>query len=130
MNAVYTNVVVRLLTGDEPRQLERARKLFETETVFLPKTVMLETEWVLRSLYGRGHQEIARALSGLVCLPQVHCEDATTIIEALEWMRLGLDFADAVHLASSRMATRFATFDRAQVRRAKVAANCIAVAAP
>lgn len=130
MIAVDTNVVIRLLTGDDPAQLERARRLFETEAVFLPKTVVLETEWVLRSLYRLAPREIARALSALVALPQVRSEDAATIIEALEWLRQGLDFADALHLASSRMAERFATFDRALVRRAKVVETSIVVVPP
>ena len=41
MLAVDTNVVVRLLTADEPRQAARARTAFASETIFLPKTVLL-----------------------------------------------------------------------------------------
>ncbi len=44
MLAVATNVVVRFLTGDEPAQAARARAIFQRETVFLAKTVVLETE--------------------------------------------------------------------------------------
>jgi predicted nucleic acid-binding protein len=65
-----------------------------------------------------------------VTLPQVSVEDSATIIGALGWLRQGLDFADALHLASSRMSERFVTFDRALVRRAKVAVTRIVVAAP
>ena len=130
MIAVDTNIVVRLLTGDDPAQLERARALFEAETIFLPKSVMLETEWVLRSLYGKSSREIAHALAALVALPQVRCEDAAAISAALELARQNLDFADALHLASSNAARRFATFDRALVRRAKAATTNIDVAAP
>jgi predicted nucleic acid-binding protein len=46
-----------------------------------------------------------------------------TVIEALECRRHGLDFADALQVASSRMAERFCTFDRALVRRAKMVVN-------
>jgi predicted nucleic acid-binding protein len=46
MLAVDTNVVVRLLTADEPVQAARARAIFERETVLLVKTVVLETQWV------------------------------------------------------------------------------------
>ena len=130
MIAVDTNVVVRLLTGDDPAQFARVHKLFETETIFLPKTVVLETEWVLRSLYGLPAQDIVRALSALVALPQVRSEDASTIVEALELSRRGLDFADALHIASSRMAERFATFDRTLIRRARASATHIVVASP
>ncbi|HEY2615784.1 MAG TPA: type II toxin-antitoxin system VapC family toxin [Acetobacteraceae bacterium] len=129
MIAVDTNVIVRLLTGDDPAQLERARRLFETETIFLPKTVVLESEWVLRNLYGLSSREIVGALSALVALPQVRCEDAAAMSVALELMRRSLDFADALHVASSGAAQRFATFDRKLSRRAKVAATRIHVSA-
>jgi predicted nucleic-acid-binding protein len=128
--AVDTNVVVRLLTGDDPTQFARVHKWFETETIFLPKTVVLETEWVLRSLYGLPAQDIVRALSALVALPQVRSEDASAIVEALELSRRGLDFTDALHIASSRIAERFATFDRTLIRRARAAATHIVVAFP
>jgi predicted nucleic acid-binding protein len=128
--AVDTDIVVRLLTGDDPARLECARALFEAETIFLPKSVILETEWVLRSLYAKSPREITHALAALVALPQVRCEDAVAISAALELMRRNLDFADALHLASSHAAQRFATFDRALVRRAKAAATNIDVAAP
>jgi predicted nucleic-acid-binding protein len=128
--AVDTNVVVRLLTGDDPAQVEVVRRLFAAETVFLPKTVVLETEWVLRSLYGLSARTIAQALSALVALPQVRCEDAAIVSAALDLMRQNLDFADALHVASSGAAERFATFDRTLVRRAKAAATGIAVSSP
>ncbi len=126
MIAADTNIVVRLLTGDDPEQAARARRLFETETVFLPKTVMLETEWVLRRLYRKDAGAIIDALLGLASLPNTRCEDETAILQALAWNRQGLDFADALHLASSRIATGFTTFDRALIQRApsKAAAPC------
>jgi predicted nucleic acid-binding protein len=127
--AVDTNVVVRLLVGDDPAQLDRVRALFEAETVFLPKTVVLETEWVLRSLYGLAQREIVRALSALVALPQVRCEDPDAVSAALQLVRRNLDFADALHLASSHAAERFATFDRTLVRRAGTPPEHIPVSA-
>jgi len=125
-----SGALARVLTGDDPAQLERARRLFEAETIFLPKTVVLETEWVLRSLYGLSSRDIVGALSALVALPQVRCEDTAAISAALELMRRNLDFADALHIASSGAAQRFATFDRKLMRRAKLAATRIAVSAP
>ena len=119
MIAADTNVVVRLLAGDDPAQAERAKALFASETIFLSKTVMLETEWVLRRLYGTGRAETLNALGGLASLPNVRCEDDATLVDALAWARQGLDFADALHLASSRTAARFATFDEHFVKRAR-----------
>ncbi len=118
MIAVDTNVVVRLLTGDDQNQAARAKKLFEDETIWLPKTVVLETEWVLRRLYGFRRQQVAEALTALAALPNVRCEDESAIVAALEWAFQGLDFADALHLASARSATHFATFDGDLAKRA------------
>ena len=115
MTAADTNVLVHLLTGDDPAQAAQARRLFETETVFVPKTVMLETEWVLRRLYRQDKLAIANALEKLTALPSVRCEDEAAVLQALAWSRHGLDFADAMHLASSHTAGRFATFDRALI---------------
>jgi len=48
MIAVDTNIVVRLLTNDDPEQAGRAAAVVKNGPVFIPKTVVLETEWVLR----------------------------------------------------------------------------------
>ena len=118
MVAVDTDIVVRLLTADDPRQTDRARRLFESETIFLAKTVLLETEWVLRRLYRLEREPVNRALEGLLSLANVRCEDEPGLRQALAWNREGLDFADALHLASSRTAERFVTFDRAMINTA------------
>lgn len=89
MVAVDTDVVVRLLTGDDPRQATRARSLFERETVLLPTTVLLETEWVLRRLYGLDVVRIVDALAALIALPNVRCEHVGTVTIALDWARAG-----------------------------------------
>jgi predicted nucleic acid-binding protein len=118
MIAADTNVVIRLLTGDDPAQAKRARALFATEVIYLPKTVLLETEWVLRRLYRVGRTETLDALAGLAALPNVRCEDDGAIFDALTWARQGMDFADALHLASAGGADRLATFDEGFVKRA------------
>ena len=129
MVAVDTNVLVRLLTGDEPAQTTRARAIFERETVLLAKTVILETEWVLRRLYRFGSARIADAFLALIALPDLVCEDMGAMADAIQWMRGGMDFADALHLASARPAARFATFDDKLAQRAAKIAD-IAVIRP
>lgn len=52
MIAVDTNVLVRLLTGDHLGEETAARSLFSSGSIWIAKTVLLETGWVLRSLYG------------------------------------------------------------------------------
>jgi predicted nucleic-acid-binding protein len=117
--AVDTNVVVRLLIGDDAEQTGVAMLLFERETIFIAKSVILETEWVLRRGYRQTSLAIARALENLVALPNVTCEDAGNVRQALAWHRSGMDFADGLHLAASGRATRFITFDRDMIKVAK-----------
>ena len=128
--AVDTNIIVRLLTKDDEAQFEQTRELFATETIFLPKTVLLECEWVLRCLYALLPRQIAQALTSLIALPQVRCEDRDSVAAALDLMRQGFDFADALHLAASGGAERFASFDRALARRARAVTPHIPVALP
>ncbi len=129
MIAVDTSVVVRLLTGDDPDQAARARGLFEAETILLPKTVMLEAEWVLRRVYGLSRMRVTEGLTTLAALANVRCEDEAVILDALGWAAKGLDFADALHLASARSAEGFATFDVDLVKRAKSAVTGVVVTA-
>ena len=119
MIAVDTNVVVCLLTGDDHRQAVRAKRLFEAEEIWLPKTVMLESEWVLRRLYRRDRGQVVEALIALAALPNVTCEDEAAVNDALDWALGGLDFADALHLASAGSSRGFATFDGKLAKRSK-----------
>lgn len=118
MIAIDTNVVVRLLTNDDPAQAARAADLLARERVLVPKTVLLETEWVLRYSYQLPPSVVLAAFRKLLGLPQVAAEDATAIARALELYEGGMDFADALHLASARDATAFATFDTRLAKRA------------
>jgi predicted nucleic-acid-binding protein len=81
--AVDTNVVVRLLTGDNAQQAARAVALFKSEEIWLSKTVILETEWVLRSLYRFSGAHVSAALLGLTSLPKVRIEDPVAMSGAL-----------------------------------------------
>jgi len=111
MHAVDTNVLVRLLTGDDAGQTKRAAALFKKETIFIPKTVLLETEWVLRRLYRLDSKVVVGALRKLSGLANVEIEQSLVVTQALQWCEEGMDFADALHLASSQNSRKFATFD-------------------
>jgi predicted nucleic-acid-binding protein len=84
----------------------------------MPKTVLLETEWVLRHGYGIDREVIAQSFQKLLGIPNVKAEDPQAVTQAIRWYQEGLDFADALHLASSGKADRFATFDKDFVRKA------------
>lgn len=122
MLAVDTNVVVRLLTNDDPAQARRAAAFFADHEIFIAVTVLLETEWVLRHAYDLERSAILRGLRGVLGLPQVRPEDPPRIAIALDWYERGLDFGDALHLAASRHVERFVTFDLKLARRAKALA--------
>lgn len=119
MIALDTNVVVRFLVNDDAAQARRARALVEDNPVFVPLTVLLETEWVLRGGYGIERAQVVRLLRGLLGLPDLSSEDPQRAALALEWHERGIDFADALHLAGSTAAERFATFDEKLVKLAK-----------
>lgn len=118
MIALDTNVVVRLLVRDDPEQTERAAAMVRDHPLLVTATVLLETEWVLRSRYRVPRPAIAQALRRLVDLEQLTLDHPTVVARALAWFEAGLDFADALHLAASHAAHDFATFDQALAREA------------
>ncbi len=119
MIAVDTNVLVRFLVRDDTRQAARAAELIRSREILISKTVLLETEWVLRSLYDFPPPRLAGALRALAGLGTFSLEDAGAVAKALNWFERGLDFADALHLASAGNAKQFATFDRKFARQAR-----------
>jgi predicted nucleic-acid-binding protein len=129
VRAIDTNVVVRFLTGDDPNQAARARALIEAGDLFVATTVLLESEWVLRSAYGFSAKRIAGALRDLAGLPGVTLEDPALVARALDWAEAGLDFADALHLARAEGCTAFISFDTKLAKQAGQVAG-IQVLAP
>lgn len=119
MTAVDTNVLVRLLTGDEPEQAAAARSLFASEPIWIAKTVLLETGWVLRSLYGFEESAIHDAFTKLLGLKNVHAEDESSVAAALALTTQGIELADAMHLSSRPADAEFVSFDKSFVQRAR-----------
>lgn len=124
MIAVDTNIVVRLLTGDDPSQMARAREIFTDAEIFIAETVMLETEWVLRYAYDLPPATIHGGLLKLLGLPNVLVRDARAISQAFEGYRSGMDFADALHLATCGHCAELLTFDKKFVRSAPDSFPC------
>ncbi|MFP4584700.1 MAG: type II toxin-antitoxin system VapC family toxin [Desulfococcaceae bacterium] len=113
MIGVDTNVVVRMLTGDDPVQSEKARDLFSREAkIFLADTVVLETEWVLRHAYRFQPTEIHEGFSRLFELPNLVLSSKDRMEKVLDRYAAGMDFADALHLVSCDECEGFFTFDR------------------
>lgn len=129
MRAIDTNVVVRFLTADDPKQSKAARTAIEAGDIFISRTVLLESEWVLRSGYGFTADQIVKGLRGLAGLPRVEVEEPLVIARALAWTLEGMDFADALHLAKSHECSAFLTFDR-KLKSAAKGRSPISVEAP
>jgi predicted nucleic-acid-binding protein len=124
MIAVDTNVVVRLLTQDDELQYQQALQVFQQAAIFIPDTVILETEWVLRFSYRFQPTAIGAAFRSLLGLPNVHVTNATMLAQVLQWHEAGLDFADALHLAQSQHCSAFDTFDNRFVSRSAGLGEC------
>ena len=118
MLAVDTNFIVRYVTRDDPRQAARARRIVDENDTFVTTTVLLETEWVLRRGYGYSRAAILGALRSFSGLPRVSLQEPARAFEALERLKNGMDFADALHLAGAGECEAFVSFDRSLVRTA------------
>ena len=94
------NTTSENLTDDEERQSAAARSLFADESIWIAKTVLLETGWVLRSAYGFKAAAIHDAFTKLLGLKNVHAEDESSVIAALALTMHGIELADALHLSS------------------------------
>ncbi len=125
MIAIDTNIVVRFLTRDDLKQYNASRKLFTGEEVYIPDTVILETEWVLRFAYDFEPAAICNALRKLFGLPNVRLSNGFAIAQAINWHEAGLDFADAFHLALSQHLSSLKTFDEQFIKKSKSLSTCV-----
>mgnify|MGYP000364256295 CR=1 FL=1 len=121
MDAIDTNLIVRILTGDHPEQSAKARAFVEANRVWVSTTVLLETEWVLRSAYKLPKPNVIASLTDFVGLPTVTLQEPERVAMALDWSAKGMDFADALHLAAAQSVDSFVTFDQRLVSAAQTA---------
>jgi predicted nucleic-acid-binding protein len=118
MTSLDTNVVVRLIVGDDARQAQAAERLVASRPCQVATTVLLETEWVLRAAYDLPARTIAMALRNLLAIENIDAADPALADRALTAYESGLDFADALHASQRVEGDEFATFDRALIRGA------------
>ena len=119
MIALDTNVLVRVITEDDETQAAVAASLMKSDRLFISKTVLLELEWVLRFAYDFERPEICGALKHLLGLSNLQVEDEAAVALGLAGYEGGMDFADALHLAScSSAVSEFATFDGGLAKKA------------
>jgi predicted nucleic-acid-binding protein len=120
MIGLDTNLLVRYLTRDDPRQFAKARTFIEQaasreERLLINTVVLCELSWVLDSAYGYTRAEIADVLERILATAQFEIEHAHESRMALaDFKSTKADFADALIGRVNRLhgATRTATFDR------------------
>ena len=120
MRAVDTNVLARYYLRDDAAQARIATGILSAGDVFVPKTVILELEWVLRSVAEQPAAKVQECIAHLLALPGVTIENEEQVEAALRDCGLGVDFAEALHLAASHACSELLTFDdRGYARRAE-----------
>lgn len=109
------NVLVRLITEDDPGQACLAENLLRAEAgpFFLPDLLLAELVWVLQRSYGFSKDDVKAVLLALLGRSDAVIEDEEGIRSALRAYEAGLDFADGLIIARARAAgcSRLATFD-------------------
>jgi predicted nucleic-acid-binding protein len=120
---VDTNILVRFLVQDDPRQSEAARSLFARcsvrEPAFIGREALIETVWVLESAYGLPPSRVAPVILGLLEAEEIVVEAAEDAVVAVEAYGAGLaDFADHMIVRAARRTgcSTLYTFDRKAAR--------------
>ena len=115
MRAVDTNILVRLITRDDARQVAAAEAFVEGGA-WVPHLALAEVSWVLGSVYDRGPAAIARAIEMLLQHTHLALQDADAVVAALARFRErpAIGFSDCLMLEVARKAGHqpLGTFDR------------------
>jgi predicted nucleic-acid-binding protein len=117
--SVDTNILLRLLVVDDALQNDIVERLFATSRFFVLWTVLLETEWVLRTVIEADVSQINELFQSFLVDGLLDLEQSDVLPKVLKLHAGGMDFADAAHLCLTPDTMTFVTFDRDLVKRAK-----------
>ncbi|SJM89928.1 PilT protein domain protein [Crenothrix polyspora] len=120
MMALDTNVLVRFLVKDDDKQAQLVYQLFKQseekqETLFVPLLVVLETIWVLQSVYDIADTDIVLAINDLLLMPVLKFEAQSAIQGFIVSAReVKFDLADLLiaHSAKAFNCQSVFTFDK------------------
>ena len=107
MPALDTNVLIRFLVKDDPKQAGEVERFIHhyvgTEaTLFIPLSVTLETEWVLRSVYKFQKHSVMELFVNLLETRELNFQDEASVESAIFLYRdNNVDFADCLHVATA-----------------------------
>jgi predicted nucleic-acid-binding protein len=124
MASMDTNVLVRFLVRDDESQFEQARQLIEhqihgRQPLYIPITVALELDWVLRARYKLDKKAVTDIYTRLLRTMELNFESESALEIALHHYKArNVDFADCLHAALAGVAGQapFYTFDRKATR--------------
>jgi predicted nucleic-acid-binding protein len=115
MRAVDTNVLVRLVTRDDPKQATAAESFIDSGA-WVSHLVLVEATWVLTTVYEVGAAELAVAVDMLLNHRALTVQDADVVALALQQFQAkpALGFSDCLVLEVARKAGHLplGTFDR------------------
>ena len=115
MRAVDTNVLVRLVTRDDAKQVAAAEAFVE-KGAWVSHLALAEASWVLSAVYELDHSAIATAIEMLLNHRDLTLEGSEAVANALETFRRrpALGFSDCLMLEAARKAGHLplGTFDR------------------
>lgn len=115
MRAVDTNVLVRLITRDDRKQVAAAES-FVSRGAWVSTLVLMETSWVLTAVYDLSHSEMATAIDMLLHHRDFTLQESDGVAAALEQYRNrpALGFSDCLIMETARKAGHLplGTFDR------------------
>ena len=124
MIGIDTNVLVRYLAQDDPKQSAVATRFIEGRLSpenpgFVSTVTLCEIAWVLAESYGADRKRVRDTVEGLLSTKQIVIEQAELVWKALRaWEGVPADFSDALigQLAIFRGAETTVTFDRSAAR--------------
>ena len=98
MIAVDTNILIRYITNDDPGQCKKAEKLLKQypkpRDVYVSNIVLVETEWVLSSVYHFPKKDILRTLDAIAGISQFAFDNRESLLLAIEkFWKAGKDFS-------------------------------------
>jgi predicted nucleic-acid-binding protein len=107
MLALDTNILVRLVTNDDPKAAQRVQEALDAELAagrecMVGHIVLCELIWVLQRLYGYNLQQCQQTLGGLLAFAGLQFEELPVVLSAYKaWKKNGGDWAD--HLIGAQM---------------------------
>lgn len=123
MISLDTNILARFYC-DDPEDSEAKKQrpianriITESSALFVPLTVILEFEWVMRGFYDIGVDAVCQVMEHLMGMPHVTVERWEAVRDAIDLHRKGLEFSDALHWACSTHCESFVSFDDRRLAR-------------